>query len=71
MATTNTREIVNLNATIVRAPVPSQLQQSGAMVSIGGTTQTVGTYTFYGTEPALLAALSAAGNFAELTTMAA
>ncbi len=71
MANVITKKIVNLNATIVRAPVPSQLQQSGAMVSIGGTTQTVGTYTFYGTEAALLAALSAAGNFAELTTMAA
>ena len=46
MAQTITTRIVNVNATVTRAPVPSQLQQSGALVSVGGTTLTPGTYEY-------------------------
>jgi len=70
MATTITPRIVNLNATIVRAPSPSQLQQSGALISEGGTTQTVDTYTYYGSYAEVLAGLSALGNYTELSNMA-
>jgi hypothetical protein len=65
-----TPQIVQVTATVTPAPAPSTLQQSGALVSVGGTTQTVGTYTYYSTLTALTAALSAAGNFVELGRMA-
>ncbi len=70
MATTITPRIVNLNATVVAAPSPSQLQQSGALVSEGGTNKTVGTYVYYGSYSAVLNALSATGNYTELSNMA-
>lgn len=71
MPTTITTQIVNLTAQVTVAPTPSSLQQSGALVSVGGTTLTAGTYQFYGTLASLQAALSAAGNYAELDNMAA
>lgn len=68
---TQTQTIVNINASIVRAPTPSQYQQSGAVISLGGSVLTVGTYQFYGTLSSFVAALSAsAGNHAELFNMA-
>lgn len=48
MATTITPTIVNVNTTVTRAPAVSQLQQSGAIVSAGGTTLTAGTYQYCG-----------------------
>lgn len=70
MATTITPRIVNVNAIVTRAPTPSQLQQSGALISLGGTNLTTGTYQFCGDLATVLSQLSATGNFAELTNMA-
>ena len=70
MATVITPRIVNLSASVVYAPKPSQLQQSGALVSVGGTTLTTGTYQFIPAASSLTAILSTAGNYAELTNMA-
>lgn len=70
MATTNTTRIVNLSAQVLYAPQPSQLQQSGAVVSVGGTTLTAGSYQFCANATALPAILSTAGNYAELNNMA-
>jgi len=66
-----TSQIVQVSATVTTAPTVSTLQQSGCFVSVGGTTQSTGTYAFYSTQAGLLAALSATGNFAELTKMGA
>jgi hypothetical protein len=49
MATTITPTIVTVNTIVTAAPTPSQLQQSGAIVSAGGTTLTAGTYQYCGT----------------------
>ncbi|MGC9271241.1 hypothetical protein [Acidiphilium sp.] len=70
MATTITSAIVKVNATITAAPAPSQFQQSGALVSVGGTTLTTNSYAYYGTLAAVEAVLSTAGNYAELQNMA-
>ena len=67
---TTTAQIVNLNTTVTRAPTPSQLQQSGALVSVGGTTLTPGAYQFCSSLSALLSVLSTTGNYVELTNMA-
>jgi hypothetical protein len=48
MAQTITPTIVTVNTTVTVAPTPSQLQQSGAIVSTGGTTLTAGTYQYCG-----------------------
>lgn len=48
MATTITPTIVTLNTIVTEAPEPSQLQQSAAIVSCGGTTLTAGTYLYCG-----------------------
>lgn len=48
MATTITPTIVTVNTTVVRAPTVNQLQQSGAIVSCGGTTLPAGTYQYNG-----------------------
>jgi len=70
MATTLTPTIVKLNTTVTSAPVASQLQQSGAFVSLGGTTLTTNDYQFVGTLADLEAILSGAGNSTELDAMA-
>ncbi len=69
MAQTITSQIVTINETVVIAPTPSQLQQSGAFISVGGTTLTAGTYQFLSSSSALATILSSAGNFAELENM--
>jgi hypothetical protein len=65
MATTITPTIVTVNTTVTRAPTVSQLQQSGAIVSTGGTTLTPGTYQYCGnlaqTQAILAAPLSLTG----------
>jgi len=67
---TITSQIVNVNAIVTASPAPSQLQQSGALVSVGGTTLTSGTYQYCATLAAVEALLSTAGNYVELTHMA-
>ena len=71
MAQTITTKIVNLTAVVTAAPVPSQYQQSGAIVSVGGTTLATGAYQFCGTDTAALALLqtSGTGNYIELANM--
>ena len=58
MVTTITPTIVTLNVTQTVAPKPSQLQQSGAVVSAGGTTLPSGTYLYIGQPSALTAILA-------------
>ena len=70
MATTITQTIVKLNVKVLQAPTASQLQQSGAIISVGGTTLATNAYQFCGSDSAVLALLSTTGNFAELTNMA-
>lgn len=65
-----TSTIVQINATVTEAPSPSTLQQSGAIVSEGGTTLTTGTYQYYGTLADLQADLSTEGNYLEVGYMA-
>ena len=69
MAQTITTQIVNLNATVTKAPTPPQLQQSGAIISVGGTNLTADTYQFCGDLATLESLLSSAGNYAELINM--
>jgi hypothetical protein len=59
MATTITPTIVTVNTTVTRAPTVSQLQQSGAIVSTGGTTLATGTYQYCGTLSAVQGILAA------------
>lgn len=59
MATTITPTIVTVNTTVVRAPTVNQLQQSGAIVSTGGTTLATGTYQYCGTLSAVTSILAA------------
>lgn len=70
MALTITPQIVNMTVQVTSAPTPSSLQQSGAIISVGGTTLTTGSYQFIGSVAALDLILSTAGNYAELTNMA-
>lgn len=71
MAMTITSRIVDLNAVVTKAPTSSQLQRSGAFISVGGTTLTAGTWQYCGEESDLLSLLSSSGNYAELKNMAA
>ena len=70
MASTITPKIINLNAYLTVAPTPSQLQRSGAIISVGGTTLATGDYLYCGSLTAVQTILGTAGNFAELTNMA-
>lgn len=71
MAQTITSRIVNLKAVVTQAPTPSQLQQSGAFISVGGTTLTSGTYQYLGQpNTEITSLLSGTGNSTELQTMA-
>ncbi len=70
MATSQQVRIVQLAVTLALSPVPSQYQQSAALVSVGGSTLTAGTYQFCATLSAVESILSSAGNYAELTNMA-
>jgi len=69
MPNTITPEIVNEIVTVAIAPTPSSLQQSGAVISVGGTTLTTGSYQYITQASQLAAILSSSGNFAELTNM--
>ena len=70
MAQTITSTIVNINAIVTRAATPSQLQQSGALISVGGTSLATDAYQFCGDLATVESLLSAAGNHAELQNMA-
>jgi hypothetical protein len=59
MATTITPTIVTVNVTVTEAPEPSQLQQSGAAVSTGGTTLAADSYQYCGSLAAVQAILAA------------
>jgi hypothetical protein len=69
MATTRTQKIVNLVATLTVSPTPSTLQQSGAMVSVGGTSLATGAYQFVGSLTQALTVIGTGGNSTELTAM--
>lgn len=62
--------IVTVAASVTQAPAVSGLQQSGALVSLGGSTLTTGDYQYCGDLAAVTAILSSAGNHVELTAMA-
>lgn len=70
MPTTITPKIVNLSGYLTVAPTPSQLQQSGAVISLGGTTLTTGTYQFISQVSDLTSILSTLGNYVDLTNAA-
>lgn len=57
MATNTTATIVNLNTVVTSASEPSQLQQSGIVVSTGGTTLTAGTLSPFIANASALAAI--------------
>jgi hypothetical protein len=65
-----TSTIVTVDASVTTAPGPSQIQQSGAIVSLGGTTVSTGAYEYFGTLEALQAALSSTGNYVEVGNQA-
>ena len=67
MATTITPTIVTLNTVVTLAPQPTQLQQSGAVVSGGGTTLPAGTYQYCGSLAAVEAILDAPLSITSLT----
>lgn len=67
MANTITPQIVNLKAVLVVSPIASQLQQSGAIVSVGGTTLAPNTY-LYCANLAAVTAISATSY--EITSLA-
>lgn len=69
MATTITPTIVTVNTVVTQAPTPSQLQQSGALISVGGTTLATNSYQYCGELSALQGVISSAGNAVELTKM--
>lgn len=65
-----TPTIVVVSATETVAPTPSVYQQSGALVSVGGTTLTENTYQYCSSLSAVQALLSSAGNYVEVGNMA-
>jgi uncharacterized cupredoxin-like copper-binding protein len=69
MATTITPTIVNLNVVVTEAPTPSQLQQSGALISLGGTDLPTGTYQFCGQLSDVEDLAIGSGNATELINM--
>lgn len=58
MANTITPTIVTVNTTVTTAPVSSQLQQSGAIVSTGGTILATNAYQYCGTLAQVVALLA-------------
>lgn len=70
MATTVTSGIVTEVVTLVQAPEPSKLQQSGAIISIGGTSLTTNSYQYIPNLATLTSILSSTGNYTELTNAA-
>lgn len=69
MATSQALRIVSENLTVQYPPEPSQLQQSGALISLGGTTLSTGGYQYLSNSDALSSIISSAGNYEELQNM--
>ena len=69
MATSQLLRIVSENLTVQYPPQPSQLQQSGALISVGGTTLATGAYQYLSNSDALSSIVSSAGNYQELQNM--
>lgn len=67
MTNTITPTIVNLNTAVAQASQPSQLQQSGAVVSYGGTTLAAGATQFCGNQAQLNQILQPAAGLASLS----
>jgi hypothetical protein len=67
---TITPQIVNLTAVVSVAPEPSQLQQSGAFLSFGGTVLAANDYQYCADLATVQSLLSSSGNYAELNKMA-
>ena len=70
MAQNQSTSIVNETVTVQAPSQPSMLQQSIALVSVGGTTLTAGTYQYCADVDALTAIQSTSGNYEELPDMA-
>jgi hypothetical protein len=71
MVQTITSKIVTLNVTVTAASQSSQLQQSGAIVSLGGTTLSTNSYQFCGTLAAFNSLVGSSGNYTEVANMGA
>lgn len=69
MATQRTPQIVNLVANLLAAAKPSGYQQSGALVSVGGTTLSTGTLQFVSSASEALGYVGTSGNYTEVTNM--
>ena len=69
MATSQLLRIVSENLTVQYPPEPSQLQRSGALISLGGTTLSTGSYQYLNNPKALSSIISSAGNYQELQNM--
>jgi hypothetical protein len=67
---TITPQIVIVTASVVTAPQVSTLQQSGAIVSVGGSTLATNAYQYCGNLAAVTAILGSSGNHVELLAMA-
>lgn len=61
-----TYNIVTVDVNVIQAATASTLQQSGAIVSLGGTTQNVGTHAFYPNLADVTAVVGTSGNFADV-----
>jgi hypothetical protein len=75
-----TNQIVNVNVSIVAAPTPSQLQNKGALISVGGTNLAAGSFALLTQTsdltskllpPAAISSIVWAGNVVTVTTTAA
>lgn len=66
----STNDIVNINVTISRTPKEPSLQENGAIISVGGTNLTAGTFRYCATAQAVFEILSMSGNFNEVARMA-
>ena len=62
--------LVDVNVNVVRAPQPSTLQRSGALISVGGTILENNEYAYCGSLQDVLNLLNDAGNSLELEDMA-
>jgi len=66
---TITPRIVTVSVEVVTAPTPSTYQQSGAFVSLGGTSLTANTYQYLPTVSSLTSIIGSSGNYQELEHM--
>ena len=69
MTTSQLLRIVSENLTVQYPPEPSQLQQSGALISLGGTTLSADSYQYLSDSDDLSSIISNSGNYQELQNM--